>query len=45
MIDYFTKDDDVSIKFPGLSFPITLSCLDRMLSYYIDKALNKEGVH
>lgn len=42
MIDYFTNDDDVSIPFPGLSFPISLTCFGRMLEYYINRDLNIE---
>jgi len=43
MIDYFTQDSDIIIKFPGLSFPISLDSFDRMLDYYIDKCINIEG--
>ena len=43
MIDYFTNDDDVVVRFPGFAFPMTLSCFERMLTYYIDTNLNKEG--
>ena len=42
MIDYFTNDDDVIIHCPGLAFPVTLSCFERMLDYYINRDLNIE---
>tara|TARA_R110002020_G_scaffold364543_3_gene576831 strand:- start:1918 stop:2103 length:186 start_codon:yes stop_codon:yes gene_type:complete len=42
MIDYFTNEDDVTINFPGFSFPISLNCFERMLEYYINRDLDKE---
>lgn len=48
MIDYFTNDDDVVLRFPGFAFPMSLSCYNRLISCwldtstYIERPLNTE---
>ena len=43
MLDRLENDDDVVLRFPGFSFPMTLTSYNKLITNWLESILNKEG--